>query len=87
MKKKTRTTRVYNPEFGEYEWKEVETGKLLKSSIKSIADQGKNWTSASRIKNFIYLCNRELRFGLESILSVFEKLFLVNSGILCNFAN
>ena len=29
----------------------------------------KKWTFASRIKNFIYLCKRELRFGLESIFS------------------
>ena len=49
------------------------TNKLLKSSIKSIADQEKNWTSASRIKNFIYLCNRELRFGLESIRKDINK--------------
>ena len=29
MKKKTRTTRVYNPDLGDYEWKEVETDRYV----------------------------------------------------------
>ena len=29
MKKMTRTTRVYNPDLGDYEWKEVETDRYV----------------------------------------------------------
>ena len=37
MKKKTRTTRVYNPDLDEYEWKEVETDKYVFDETDKIA--------------------------------------------------
>ena len=37
MKKKTRTTRVYNPELDEYEWREVETDKYVFDETDRIA--------------------------------------------------
>lgn len=37
MKKKTRTTRVYNPDLNEYEWREVETGKYVFDETDKIA--------------------------------------------------
>lgn len=37
MKKKTRTTRVYNPDLDEYEWREVETDKYVFDETDKIA--------------------------------------------------
>ena len=37
MKKKTRTTRVYNPDLDEYEWREVETDKYVFDETDRIA--------------------------------------------------
>jgi transposase-like protein len=37
MKKKTRTARVYNPELGDYEWKEVETERYVFDETDKIA--------------------------------------------------
>jgi hypothetical protein len=37
MKKKTRTTRVYNPDLDEYEWKEDETDKYVFDETDKIA--------------------------------------------------
>jgi hypothetical protein len=39
----------------------------LSYSTNSTADQEKKSVSNCRIESFIYLCNHELRFGLESI--------------------
>lgn len=37
MKKNTRTTRVYNPDLDEYEWREVETDKYVFDETDKIA--------------------------------------------------
>jgi hypothetical protein len=49
----------------------------LSYSTNSTADQEKKSVSNCRIESFIYLCNHELRFGLESILEFGEAFFFI----------